>query len=76
MSAVLALLAVAPAAALAVVEPLLPMEAALSKNSAGMEMRERRRWSRMRGRRWRRSGVNSYPSAAIFISLLEIVDSS
>jgi hypothetical protein len=51
VSAVLALLAVAPAAALATVETLFPMEAALSKNSAGMEMRERRHWSRTRGRR-------------------------
>jgi hypothetical protein len=73
VSAVLALLA----ATLAAVEPLLPMKAALSKSSAGMEMRERCRWSRTRGiRRWRRSGVKSYPSAAIFISFLEIVDSS
>jgi hypothetical protein len=47
VSAVLALLA----AALATVEPLLPIVAALSKNFAGMEMRERRRWSRTRGRR-------------------------
>jgi hypothetical protein len=51
VSAVWALLAVAPAAALAAVEPLLPIEAALSKNFAGMEMRERHRWSRTRGRR-------------------------
>jgi hypothetical protein len=41
VSAVLALLAAAPAVALAAVEPLLPMEAALSKSSARMEMRER-----------------------------------
>jgi hypothetical protein len=41
MSAVLALLAAAPAAALATVEPLLPMEVELRKGSAGMEMRER-----------------------------------
>jgi hypothetical protein len=77
VSAVLALLAAVPVAALAAVEPLLPMEAALSKSSAGMEMRERCRWSGMRGtRRCRRSGVNSYPSVAIFISFLEINDSS
>jgi hypothetical protein len=36
-SAVLALLAVRPAAALAVVELLFPMAAALNKNFAGME---------------------------------------
>jgi hypothetical protein len=36
---VLALLAAVPAAALAAVEPLLPIVAALSKNFAGMEMR-------------------------------------
>jgi hypothetical protein len=41
VSAVLALLAAAPGAALAAVEPLLPMEVELSKGSAGMEMRER-----------------------------------
>jgi hypothetical protein len=46
VSAVLALLAVVPPATLAAVEPLLPMEAALSKSSVGMEMRERCRWSR------------------------------
>jgi hypothetical protein len=51
VSAVLALLAAMPVAALAAVEPLLPMEVALSKSSTGMEMRERCRWSRMRGRR-------------------------
>jgi hypothetical protein len=37
----LALLAAVPATALAAVEPLLPMEVALSKSSVGMEMRER-----------------------------------
>jgi hypothetical protein len=42
---VLALLAAVPAAALAVVKPLLPIAAALSKNSTGMEIRERCRWS-------------------------------
>jgi hypothetical protein len=41
VSAVLALLAALPAAALAAVEPLLPIAAALSKNSTGMEMREK-----------------------------------
>jgi hypothetical protein len=51
VSAVLALLAVAAVAALAAVKLLLPMTAALSWNFAGMEMRERRRWSRTRGRR-------------------------
>jgi hypothetical protein len=45
VSAVLALLAAVPTAVLAMVEPLLPMEAVLSKSSAGMEMRERCRWS-------------------------------
>jgi hypothetical protein len=77
VSAVLALLAVLPVATLAAVEPLLPIAAALSKNSTGMEMREKCRWSGARGRRWqRRCGVNSYPSAVIFIPLLEIVNSS
>jgi hypothetical protein len=33
-----------------VVEPLLPMEVVLSKGSAGMDMRERCRWSGARGR--------------------------
>jgi hypothetical protein len=51
VSAVLALLVAVPAAALAAIEPLLPIAAALSKNSAGMEMRERCRWSGARGRR-------------------------
>jgi hypothetical protein len=51
VSTVLALLAAVPAAALAAVEPLLPIAAALSKNSTGMEMRERCRWSGARGRR-------------------------
>jgi hypothetical protein len=43
--AVLALLASMPVAALAAVEPLLPIAVVLSKNSTGMEMRERCRWS-------------------------------
>jgi hypothetical protein len=46
VSVVLALLAAVPVAALAAIERLLPIAAALSKNSAGMEMRERCRWSR------------------------------
>jgi hypothetical protein len=38
-----------------------------------MEMGERSSWSKTQGgRRWRRSGVNNYPFAAIFISFLEI----
>jgi hypothetical protein len=51
VSAVLALLAALPAAALATIEPLLPIAAALSNNSVGMEMRERCHWSGARGRR-------------------------
>jgi hypothetical protein len=41
VSMVLALLAAVPVVALAAVEPLLPIAAALGKSSAGMEMRER-----------------------------------
>jgi hypothetical protein len=71
--AVLAFLAVMPVVALATVEPLLPMEAARSKSSVRMEMGERSSWSKTQGRRrWWWSGVNSYPSATIFISFLEI----
>jgi hypothetical protein len=57
VSAVLALLAAAPAAVLAAVKPLFPMKVVLNKGSAGMEVRERCRSSGARGRgRWRRSG--------------------